>query len=142
MGGEGVWVGSRPLPSPWTIKVILYLQMGYTLLVWATVACIGEGRGFGHAGRRERYERQEYLPTLPSHPITLDRKASGHTHTHTHPHTRQVRYKTKVVRMMDNGSQYPFLEETSSCNAREDVGSTEAWERRLVPNHKHWLSHR
>lgn len=43
---------------------------------------------------------------------------------------------------MDNGSQYPFLEETSSCNAREDVGSTEVWERRLVPNHKHWLSHR
>lgn len=86
-------------------------------------------------------DKNTYLPYLAIPSPLIGRRRATRTRTRTRIHVRSG-IKTRVVRMMDNGSQYPFLEETSSCNAREDVGSTEAWERRLVPNHKHWLSHR
>lgn len=91
MGGEGVWVGSRPPPSPWTIKVILYLHMGYTLLVWATVACIGEGGVWVMlVDGSDMSDKNTYLPYLAIPSPLIGRRRATRPRTHVRSGIKQT----------------------------------------------------
>lgn len=70
--------------------VIFYVHMGYTLLVWATVACIGERRGglVMLVDGSDMSDKNTYLPYLAIPSPLIGRRRATRTRTRTRIHVR------------------------------------------------------